>query len=349
MATLTWPTTSLLKQLQEKPYNFNFFQAVRLIDGIYFSLSDLKHSLPVGYHHPLLKENIHFSTSLALKFPATEIEKVLKNSSNSIDHYNLQVNFIGLFGQTGPLPEHYTELMIEQAKHKNYGLINFLNLFNHRLIALFYRAWERNNVYFTYQRHLKNTFSPTIETNKHTNFDKQQLLFYYAGLFSQQPRNAFNLEAILSDYLQLPISVYAFQGQWQTLQTCELSQLSTRPRHNALNRTLFLGKKFYSYQYKVQISVGPLDYDLFQALLPTGKQLKIIAELAKLYLNDTLFFEIKLILKAAAVPGCTLRYKPQSKLAWNTWLSTKPPAYDKQDVIFNKGHFKKIFHTEDRS
>ena len=41
------------------------------------------------------------------------------------------------------MPRHYTELLLQRIREKDFSLRDFLDLFNHRLTSLFYRAWEK--------------------------------------------------------------------------------------------------------------------------------------------------------------------------------------------------------------
>ncbi len=48
----------------------------------------------------------------------------------------------GLFGPNGPLPLHLTEYARERRRHHSDNTLSaFADLFHHRLILLFYRAW----------------------------------------------------------------------------------------------------------------------------------------------------------------------------------------------------------------
>ena len=58
---------------------------------------------------------------------------------------------MGLAGTGGILPSHYTQLLIDRVREKDFGLRDFLDLFNHRLIAQFYRAWEKCHFYVGYE------------------------------------------------------------------------------------------------------------------------------------------------------------------------------------------------------
>ena len=56
----------------------------------------------------------------------------------------LQVRLFGLLGPNGPLPIHLTEYARERLRHAgDPTLSRFLDLFHHRFLALFYRAWAQ--------------------------------------------------------------------------------------------------------------------------------------------------------------------------------------------------------------
>ncbi len=56
----------------------------------------------------------------------------------------LQVRLFGLLGPNGPLPLHITEYARERLRHANDPTLSrFLDLFHHRFLTLFYRAWAQ--------------------------------------------------------------------------------------------------------------------------------------------------------------------------------------------------------------
>jgi type VI secretion system protein ImpH len=56
----------------------------------------------------------------------------------------IEVRFFGLFGPNGPLPLHLTEYARNRALHNaDPTLVRFADIFHHRLLLLFYRAWAQ--------------------------------------------------------------------------------------------------------------------------------------------------------------------------------------------------------------
>ena len=54
------------------------------------------------------------------------------------------MRLFGLFGPNGPLPIHLTEYARERLQHGGDAtLCRFLDVFHHRFLALFYKAWAQ--------------------------------------------------------------------------------------------------------------------------------------------------------------------------------------------------------------
>ena len=71
----------------------------------------------------------------------------------------MRVHFMGLIGPMGLLPLYYTELVAERANVRDRTLRDFLDIFHHRAISLFYRAWEKYRFGVPYERGEEDKFS----------------------------------------------------------------------------------------------------------------------------------------------------------------------------------------------
>lgn len=141
----------LIDQLFDSAYDFEFFQAIRLLE-----MCDPTRKA-VGRDADPAREAVRFRSYLGLSFPASSIfaiehpQQLRKSNSDLLIRHDvpiMTVTHLGLYGPQGALPIHYTQMMIEQARaeepgSKRYALRDWLDLFNHRLISLFYRAWEK--------------------------------------------------------------------------------------------------------------------------------------------------------------------------------------------------------------
>lgn len=123
------------QQLFEHSYEFDFFQAVRLLHLI---LSDRQ---GVGRIAKPSDEPVRFEARQSLEFPASSVHAISAES----DPPRMTAAFLGLTGVQGALPHHYTEYILARAQSKDFTLAAFLDLFNHRIVSLFYRAWEKHS------------------------------------------------------------------------------------------------------------------------------------------------------------------------------------------------------------
>ncbi len=77
-------------------------------------------------------------------FPASELQGLERGKDGQLKMF---VNFMGLSAAVGALPHVYTDFLLERAKAKDRGPGDFFDLFNHRIISLFYRAWQKYRFY----------------------------------------------------------------------------------------------------------------------------------------------------------------------------------------------------------
>ena len=87
----------------------------------------------------------------SLAFPAAEIQR-LELPEDDAGQPRMDVNFLGLTGPQGVLPIYYTQLIAERARLRDTAIRDFLDIFNHRMISLFYRAWEKYRFPIGYER-----------------------------------------------------------------------------------------------------------------------------------------------------------------------------------------------------
>jgi type VI secretion system protein ImpH len=342
MVASVWGTDPPLeKQLFDEGYCFEFFQAVRLLGLLYPERE------PLG--GPLLSsEAVRFHAHQSLNFPPSEIHTI-DRPSDSDSPANMTGAFLGLTGPVGVLPVPYTELLLERRKAKDHALADFLDLFNHRLISLFYRAWEKHRLFVAFERNPLDTGQGASFT--HYLFDligmgtaglrgrlevPDQALLIYAGLLAQSPRSACALEAMLSDYFGVPVRVEQFLGKWFSLERMHLSYLDREGLHNQLGLGAIAGDAVWNHQASFRVWVGPLPLDRFRSFLPGEKGFCELIELSRFFTDRTFDFDIRLILRAGEVPWFQLTDEGSDapRLGLVSWLKTETFEVDVDDAEF---------------
>jgi len=140
-------SSHLKAALFDESWRFDFFQAVRLLQ---MYAPDRK---PVGTGDDPSAEAIRFHGRVSLSFPPSEVHEIRIPGIDG-EAADMVVNFLGLASPAsyGSLPMPYTELILDLERDKSHALRVFLDHFNHRLISMFYRAWEKNRFAVEYER-----------------------------------------------------------------------------------------------------------------------------------------------------------------------------------------------------
>lgn len=330
-----WRSPELEAALEAEPYRFDFFQAVRLLER--FSPA----TKPVGRFARPQQEAVRFAAHPSLAFPASQLQSLERRPDGPA---RMEVNFMGLFGPCGVLPQAYTELIISRVRERDTALRDFLDLFNHRAISLFYQAWEKYRFTVAYERGERDRFSfvlldliglgtPGLANRQAVRDDA---LLYYAGLLAQHPRSALALEQLLEDFFEVPVEIVQFAGDWYRLEPEAQSWLTETDRDNEqLAVGAVLGDEVWDPQARVRIRLGPLALDDYLEFLPTGSAFEPLRALVRFFAGDELDFEVQLILKREQVPFCELgaETKEAPRLGWVTWTKWSPMTRDPEETV----------------
>lgn len=335
---------SVEELLFDRGYDFGFFQAVRVLAHIY------PHRKQVGGEAMPSSETAHFCAHLSMNFPPGAIH-LIDRAADGDGPATMTVAFLGLTGPQGILPSHYTELLIARQTEKDNALAAFLDLFNHRLISLFYRAWEKHHFVIGYERSAR----AGVQEDKFTQylFDligmgtpglrgrlgiRDQALLRYAGLIAQRPHSASALGGMLRDYFDLPIEIEQFRGKWFPLDEPSLSFLRQEGLHNQLGVGAIAGDAVWNQQARFRVQVGPISLERFIDFLPDGEAFAELVELTRYFVGLALEFDIQLILRAPEVPWCRLTDEclDAPRLGWLGWLKTEEFREDAREAVFGE-------------
>jgi type VI secretion system protein ImpH len=343
-------------------HRFDFFQAVRVLELVFRERARLDaRSLryPVGYDYPPDQEVVRFRALPSLSFPAGDVARLLRpvarqaTATRGQSPLEMQVAFLGLTGPAGVMPQHYSALLLRRLRDKDFALADFLDLFNHRLVSLFYRAREKYRLPYAYERAKAEGSESTPASRAvfclagfgtggllgRIAVDDEAFLFY-SGHFTHVPRSALALECLLADYFDVPITVHQLQGQFIYLGPDDRSYLPTPELPNGLNNelglTVVVGERSWDVQGKFRLRVGPLDYRRFCSLMPNGNALKPLVQMTRTFVGLEFDFDMQLVLRPEAVPWCRLGDPADASfLGWNTWVRCGSFEREVDDAVFD--------------
>ncbi|MGI9036733.1 MAG: type VI secretion system baseplate subunit TssG [Pyrinomonadaceae bacterium] len=327
---------SLNQELFDEPFRFEFFQAVRLLEKIF------PERLAVGRAPLPSKEVVRFRSRAAINFPASEIYEINETDGEFSDEKKLEmfVNFMGMIGAIGVLPTHYTKLVVECSRYRDTTLHAFLDIFTHRAVSLFFRAWEKYRFPVQYERgndefteYLFDFVGLGTGGLRDKLFIDDESLLPYAGLIAQKPHSAVALEQILSDYFNVPAKVKQFSGQWLALDEESITRLGIANSRLGINAVV--GTKIWDDQSKFRVVFGALKFKEFQDFLPNGTAYKPMRTMIRFLVGEEFDFDAQLKLKAKEVPSTilTTRAKRRPMLGWTSFLKTKPFKRDDEQVV----------------
>lgn len=322
----------LVDELAKRPFAFNFFHAVRLLEN-------RRRDLPrVGCSLSPAQDAVRFGQKPSLAFAPSTLESVEPRPSD--DGAKLFVRFFGLFGPNAPLPPHLTEYAHERILHHgDRTLAAFLDVFHHRLISFFYRAWAANQKTLDLDRSDEQRFALFVgsmfglggEASRNQDSIQDWAKLHFAGRLACQSRSAEGLEAILREYFEVPCKVQTFVGHWMDLPEDSVCVLGKSARAGTLGVNAIVGLRFYDGQLKFRLRLGPVNFQEYERLLPGGSSFARLRQWVLNYCGEHYFWDAQLVLTAADVPKTQLGRA--GRLGWTTWLKTLPFTRNADDLI----------------
>jgi len=251
---------------------------------------------------------------------------------------------MGLTGPLGVLPLTYTLRVAERERLHDHAFRDFLDLFHHRLISLFYRAWEKYRFMVAYERDRQDRFTAhlldLIGLGATTLRDRLPLqdeaLVFYAGLLALRSRPAAALRQLPADYFGVPVEVEQFIGGWYILADetqCRLDEDGV-DASGQLGLGAVVGDAIWDQQSKVRLRLGPLTRRQYDDFLPTGAAYRSLGAITRFYAGEQFEFEVRLVLARDEVPWCTLAADDSAPpLGWSTWLGASRRGRDPDDTV----------------
>lgn len=337
-----------LDHLLAEPERHGFFQAVRLLYRA--------HGMPAPAGASAARDALRFTVPASLNFPPCELQSLQRvaTGNDATPRYVMSVNFLGLTGPSGVLPRHYTEWLMTRQRARDHAAGDFLDIFNHRLVSLFWQAWAKQRIELDHElagargsrgvlRHVYDLIGlgtpalhalvqPRARTNTASNHLPATALGYYSGLVAQRPHGVGALAQVVGDVVGAPVEVLGCHGVWQRIPPRDRTRLGRR--NQRFGDGCVLGSRYWDRQTTVRVRIGPMRLRRFEALLPQRALLEAVVELLRFLTGLALDLEIQLVLQAEAVPRARLGGPRAARLGWNSWLAGRRGERPADDCRF---------------
>ncbi|REL27686.1 type VI secretion system baseplate subunit TssG [Thalassotalea euphylliae] len=345
MANQNGNENAFIKQLKDDHQQRDMFELFALMRAIE---SRALLSQPLGHSKTPRDDVARFGQSPLSAFHAAAISNI--SLSTKIGKYKIKNSYWGLFGHNGALPSHLTEYAQERiSKHKDDTLCEFLDIFHHRLICLYYRAWKTGYPAIQFDHMQTNQFvqqlsalarseSGALSTDIHPQATSDsspahQRGLYFAGLLTHKNLGAKAVQQILSDLFSVAVIVNEFQASWLTIARRDRSVLTkSGTANNKLKHNAIIGKRTFQRSYKVTVELAALKLEQYTQFLPNHAQGKALKRWINQLISPDITVDVTLNL--ASGECCSSRLSQQTRLGYTSWL--QPQSQKNNSSAFNK-------------
>jgi len=324
-------TGALEGRLEAEIGSFDFFQAVRRLQC---ARGDKP---PIGSSQRPADDTVRFGQKPSLSFASSALARF--RPATGAEPARLLVNFMGLLGPNGPMPLHVSEYVMQRQLDHDDAAARFLDVFNHRMISLLYRAWAapRQEVNFEQDRedrfgvYIASLFGMGMAALRDRDGVDDVAKLYFAGRLAGQAKPPEGLRAILADYFGIDAAVEEFTGRWVEF-PARYRCLMGQDAHTAtLGSNLIVGRRVWECQQGFRLHLGPMGLADYERMLPGGKSLTRLVAWVRNYVGDELAWDVQLTLRKQEAPAA--RLGKVGRLGWSTWMITRPPAADAGDLV----------------
>ncbi|MBN8588010.1 MAG: type VI secretion system baseplate subunit TssG [Rhodothermia bacterium] len=329
------PSHRVMERMLEEPHQFDFFQAVMLLERQY---GDLKRTdvYTDNEAHPVFMQ-----PHTGLVFPPSDIKNIQLVKHNALEKPVVTVTFMGLYGIASPLPVYfYDEIATDQAY--TIPLKSFLDFFNHRLYQHFYRAWKKYQPSLQAQnehvdRHAERFYALAgigLPEERSGQFFSPLRLAAFAGRLSSPTRNAEGLRAILEAFFDnTQARIQENIPRWVELRDRPI--MSRKSRNGmVLGSNITLGKKLFDISGKFRIHLQIQSMELYLGLLPGGQYEEKFRYLVGLYAPDGLSYDLQLEIPASLLPRQKLGKEKPMRLGLTGMLGHAKEALHKRIIQY---------------
>jgi type VI secretion system protein ImpH len=341
------PTRSVAQRLFDEPYAFEFAQAVRLLELL------RPGSTPLGTGLDPRTEALALAGALAPVFAPSALGALRRAPSRALaittdpayteddpaTQPELEVNAFGLGGPEGPLPDAYQEWLQDRLRQKDTSAVAFLNLFQHRLLALLYRAQRKYRIadpflsplYSPAQTILRGLTGLPLHkrgTEAATGGLDASAILARAGLMANRRRSLAGFDVIAQHHFRVPVRSSPFAGGWRTLSEESLTRIGRRGCNHRLGCGAVVGTRIWDEHRGIRIEIGPLPLESYESFLPGGRCHADLHALAAAYFGGDLYQHLDLHLAAGQQPKAQLSMQAPLRLGWTAWVGANdtPPA-----------------------
>lgn len=339
------------QRLKERPGDFDLFFALRLLQAREPGLPRL------GRAQRPHAEPIRLGQDPSLSFAPTALAEVLPSPPRAPQQpERLTVWSFGLYGPNGPLPTHLTEYVRERLRqHDDPTLARFADIFHHRLLLLFFRAWADAQPTVSLDRHGADDFGRFLgsllgygeETVQGRDAVPDHAKRFAAAHWSRWTRNPEGLCSALRLFFDVPVELQEQRLHHLLLPAAQQTRLFAFGGNTQLGVDAVLGARVPDAQYAFRLRLGPMPLHAYQRLLPGGEDFPALVDWVRNYVGIEYAWDYQLVLRRPEVRGAALG--GGARLGLDSWMLSRPAPADAADFRFDPERWMRARRRPPRS
>jgi type VI secretion system protein ImpH len=331
---------SYASDLEQEPWRFDFFTVMRRIERSFPDRARIGDSSSRRDEYATLAQDPY------LDFPASNLAKV---DRDAVGRLRLFVKFLGLLGPQGALPLATTQETYQWWLVRDDAFPRFLDIFNHRYIQLFFRAWADARPIAQHDRPKLDRFQAYVGSMAGMGSELYRGLdsvpdagkLAFAGLLAPQAKSASRLKSFISGLFGVEADVDEFVGSWLAFDEGERTVLGKKG--STLGVDTLIGGSVFSVQDKIRVRIHVKTLKEYASFLPGGRRCEQLADAVFFYLGDQFDWDVELALPAGEAEA--MKLGKAGRLGWTGWMSPNWAATDQReraDARFHPANRRKI-------
>ncbi len=284
------------------------------------------------------KQTIRVRPALSLSLPRSEVvsaTKILDREEN-FSYYQVEVNFLGLYGTSSPLPNFYTEDLVAAGQEDHLEIRTFLDLFHQQSYRLHYESLKKYQAVFELADNPKESHFLSLlwsliglrSEKQRDSLPAPHLFLRYVNIFNKAQRSSTGLRALLTDFFPdtplvieecVPRRVTVPRDQRLVLGKLE-NKLGGVQSSGALGDCALLGDVVWDCTSKIRIEIGPLTRERFERLMNEENEWAILVSLLGYYIKTPLLCDLTFSIQKEDTGTCTLGEVQWGRLGADTWI-----------------------------
>ncbi|TCN34105.1 type VI secretion system baseplate subunit TssG [Sinorhizobium americanum] len=326
----------LSKDAKPLPTEFDFFELLRRLEegGRFFGQAGRPDREPARLGQ-------HVRLGFAVQ-DVTNVEMATEKAPARVTVTN-----IGLLGPEGPMPLYLTRWVLDRLSQRWFAtadmreisdttFLDFVNILQHRMIALFYRAWADAHPAVQVGRPGGGRIRALRAALAGLGLSGQghsepsvidQTKLRHAPALANQIEGPERLTRFLVDLLKVPVRLREFVGTWSTIPARLQSRLADA--HVRLGRSATIGPRIFQRQQRIELCLGPLTLADYIAFLPGTDRRETLKTAIGDLVGYGLDVDVRLVLKRDEVPPARLG---EARIGHTAWVAPRKDRSDAEDL-----------------